>query len=79
MTNEETKLLAQVSTKLETVIDRMTELSGKMDELQKTHVMEMNSRMAVAETKINRMEKVLYGTMAVVFVEVAAFIISILR
>ena len=74
MNIEETKLLTQVATKMETVIQRMDDFGDKLDDIQKTHIMGMNSRMAVVETKVGRLEKILYGTITLVITEGVALV-----
>lgn len=78
MTITEQQILAELRAEMKILITSVKTLTDKMDALQKEHVTEMSSRMAVAEEKINRLEKILYGTMAVVAVQALALIIKII-
>lgn len=74
MTDNETKLLIEVNSEVKNITKTMTALADKMDRLQEEFVTQITSRMAVAEEKIGRMEKIIYGLIAIVSAEGIALI-----
>lgn len=74
MTNEETKLLVEVSTRLNEMAKTMEMVSKKMDLLQSDHVTNITSRMAVSEEKVSRLEKIVYGLIALAAAQAIAIL-----
>jgi len=79
MTSDETKLLIEMSSDVRNITKTMTALSVKMERLQEEFVTQMTSRMAVAEEKINRLERIIYGLIALASAEAIAILFQYLQ
>ena len=76
---EETKLLLEMSSEVKTLVKTTASLSQKMDELQKEFVTTITSRMAVQEEKTARLERVVYGLIAMVAAQSMAIIFNFIK
>ena len=79
MTTDETKLLIEMSSEVKNIVKTMTALSVKLERLQEEFVTNMTSRMAVAEEKINRLERIIYGLIALASAEAIAILFQYLQ
>lgn len=79
MTSEETKLLVELKTELRGLTKHIEGLTDKMDELQKTHVTDMTSQMAVMKEKVGRLERIVYGLIAIAGAELLAIVFQMIQ
>lgn len=79
MTTEESVLLASLGEQMKQMTKTMDRMSQKLDKLQDDHVTDITSRMAVQETKVGRLENIVYGLAGVALTELIALIFSFIK
>jgi tetrahydromethanopterin S-methyltransferase subunit G len=79
MTSEESKLLVELRADMRNLTKHIESLTEKMDEMQKTHVTNMTSQMAVMKEKVGRLERILYGLIAVAGTQMIYIILELLK
>lgn len=78
MTSEESKLLVELRADMRNLTKHIEGLTEKMDELQKIHVTDMTSQMAVMKEKVGRLERIVYGLIAIAGAELLAIVFQLI-
>lgn len=78
MTNEETRLLAELTQQVRSLNKHIETLTEKMEKFQEHRANEL-SRMAVTEEKVGRLEKIVYGLIGLVFAQAIALIFQFIK
>lgn len=78
MTDNETKLLVEVNTRVNEMAKTMEAMSKKLDSLQSEHVTFIMSETAVTKEKVSRLERIVYGLIALAAAEGVAILFQYL-
>lgn len=76
---EQNEQLIRVGIILEELGKKVADMSNRIEEITNNHVMKTDSRLAVSEEKVKRLESIVYGTMAFCFAQLIAIIIMLVK
>lgn len=68
-------MLIRQSVLLEQIVKKIDELEGTVRVLRDTQLSKTESRLAVSEEKVNRLEKIVYGSLAVILINLVSMIL----
>ena len=70
--------IIELSANMENLIGQVTLMDKKLDEIRTDHVATTNSNIAVLQSKINRLETIIYGTLGLAGIEGLTLLVTIL-
>ena len=70
--------IIELATNMENLISQVNIMDKKLDEIRTEHVATTNSNIAVLQSKINRLETIIYGTLALAGMEGLTLLVTIL-
>jgi len=71
---EDKELLIRQSVLLEAVIKKVDTIETKIDDINDDQIRQLDKSVGILQEKVNRLEKVIYGAIAVIFAQVIATI-----
>lgn len=71
---DDKELLLKVSFMVEQQTLEINKISRKVDGIQDKHITDTNSNIAVLKEKVGRLEKVVYGTVAIIITQLIAIV-----
>lgn len=71
---DDKEILIRQTVLMEEMGKRIIDIEGKVDRINETHLGKTESRLAVSEEKVNRLEKLVYGAVAVIIVNLISII-----
>jgi len=71
---DDKELLIRQSVLLEAVIKKVDVVESKIDSINDGQIREMDKSVGILKEKVDRMEKIIYGAAAAIFVELIALI-----
>lgn len=66
---EQMEQMIRMSVILEEIKKDVTEMSGKVDKIKDEHILQTTKALAIIETKLSRLENIIYGAITVVTIE----------
>ncbi len=70
--------IIELSANMENLIGQVNIMDKKLDEIRTEHVATTNSNIAVLQSKINRLETIIYGTLGLAGIEGLTLLVTIL-
>ena len=71
---EDKELLIRQSVLLEAVIKKVDTIETKIDNINDSQIRQLDKGQGILEEKVDRLEKVIYGALAVIFVQLIGLI-----
>ncbi len=70
--------IIELSANMENLISQVNIMDKKLDEIRTEHVATTNSNIAVLQSKIHRLEAIIYGTLGLAGIEGLTLLVTIL-
>lgn len=71
---EDKELLIRLTVLSEEITKKVTIIEGKVNGMNDTTIRELGTAQAVTKEKVSRLESIIYGTIAVIFIQIIALL-----
>jgi len=71
---DDKEILIRQTVLMEETVKRVITIEGKVDSISQTQLSKTETRLAVSEEKVSRLEKIIYGALAAIMIELISIL-----